>query len=98
MVMFSDGDADAAHRLLLAAVEASDPAAGDPATTEAMLGTLLLICHNSGRAELWETFETYLAKAATTATAPGGPAPCCPPTPPGWTPPPSTSSTPTSGP
>ncbi|MFF3838747.1 AAA family ATPase [Streptomyces sp. NPDC001930] len=58
-----DGDADGAHRLLVEAITDHDP--GNPAD-DFMLGealhTLLMVCSAGGRPELWQAFDTILAR------------------------------------
>lgn len=61
-LMHGDGDADAAFRMLTAAVEIVDPARADPAAIENTLQALLLICHYSGRSDLWAAFHTYVGR------------------------------------
>ena len=55
----SDGDVDAAHRLLADAIQAEAADATDKTFVEALYN-LLLVCASGGRLELWQPFHTAL--------------------------------------
>jgi len=64
LLLNGDADIDAVHRLLASAVEgwsAAGPQDGGTAL-DATLHTLLLVCAVGGRAELWASFDTALAR------------------------------------
>jgi DNA-binding CsgD family transcriptional regulator len=59
----SDGDVDAAHRLLADAIQAApEPARATDKTLVEALYNLLLVCAFGGRIELWQPFHTALEK------------------------------------
>jgi DNA-binding CsgD family transcriptional regulator len=69
VLLAGDGEVDAAHRLLVAAVEAeiSEPAADDVELEEALF-TLLFVCFFGSRAELWPPFYRALAQLPPSAS------------------------------
>ncbi|MFD5511570.1 AAA family ATPase [Streptomyces sp. NPDC127051] len=70
-LLHRDGDADGAHRLLVAAIAGHSPRrpAEDVMLGEA-LHTLLTVCSFSGRPELWHSFDTVLARCGPHAPDP----------------------------
>ncbi len=58
-----DGDLDAAHRLVVGALEAVGPEV-EPAALVAALDTLLMICRFADRAELWSPLRALAARHA----------------------------------
>ena len=69
VLLTGDGEVDAAHRLLVAAVEAeiSDPTADDVELEEALF-TLLFVCFFGSRAELWPPFYRALSHLTPSAS------------------------------
>ncbi|MFF7160747.1 ATP-binding protein [Streptomyces sp. NPDC008086] len=65
MLLTGEGDVDTAHRLLVKALDAApvrDDADGGSVLNEA-LRTLLMVCFFGGRAELWDSFHSTLARS-----------------------------------
>lgn len=59
----SHGDVDAAHQMLVRAIDAlEDPADAHNKVLVETLHTLLQICHFGGRAQLWEPFNVALGR------------------------------------
>ena len=62
-VLNSRGEVDAAHQMLVRAIDAlEDPADGHNKVLVETLHTLLQVCHFGGRAELWEPFYVALGR------------------------------------
>ena len=61
LLLNADGDIDTAHRLLVSAIDAK-PESGD--TIIHALQTLMAVCYNGGRAELWPAFDTAISRLA----------------------------------
>lgn len=62
-LLTGDGDVDAAHRLLVEAIEAqADPSDARDKTLVEALFTLLLVSFFGGRADLWTAFHTAAAR------------------------------------
>ncbi|MBV9921782.1 MAG: helix-turn-helix domain-containing protein [Pseudonocardia sp.] len=83
LLLHGDGDLDAAHRVLVDAVEAVGAAPGsEPAALTAALDTLLVVCRFAGREQLWPSWRALSARhgAPTPAepTARGAPSPSDP--------------------
>jgi len=57
------GEVDAAHELLIKAIEGlDDPADGHDKVLIETIQTLLQVCHFGGRADLWEAFDAVLSR------------------------------------
>ncbi|MGO9779497.1 MAG: ATP-binding protein [Streptosporangiaceae bacterium] len=65
LLLNADGDIDTAHRLLVTAIDTKpEPCqAGDETIVQA-LQTLMAVCYNGGRAELWPAFDTAISRLA----------------------------------
>ena len=65
LLLNADGDIDAAHRLLVSAIDARAGAhdAGDDTIVQA-LHSLMGVCYTGGRAELWTAFDTAIGRLA----------------------------------
>jgi DNA-binding CsgD family transcriptional regulator len=62
-VLNSRGEVDAAHQMLVRAINAlEDPADGHNKVLVETIQTLLQVCHFGGRAELWEEFDVALGR------------------------------------
>jgi DNA-binding CsgD family transcriptional regulator len=62
-VLNSHGEVDAAHQMLVRAINAlEDPADGHNKVLVETIQTLLQVCHFGGRAELWEQFHVALGR------------------------------------
>jgi AAA ATPase domain len=70
LLLNADADVDTAYRLLVSAIDArpGPDDAGDSTTLQA-LQTLMGVCYNGGRAELWPAFNTALSRLAPHALA-----------------------------
>ncbi len=60
----SEGGVDAAHRMLVAALNSTPPAELDPRALEAAVTTMLFICAFGGREELWASFDEVIQRYA----------------------------------
>src|SRR5258707_1696522 len=61
VLLSADGDVDAAHRLLVGAIE-SRAERGSASELKDALHTLLQVCYFGGREELWEPFYRALPR------------------------------------
>ncbi len=62
-VLNSYGEVDAAHQMLVRAINAlEDPADGHNKVLVETIQTLLQVCHFGGRAQLWEEFDVALGR------------------------------------
>jgi DNA-binding NarL/FixJ family response regulator len=64
LLLNADGDINTAHRLLAGAIDAAEPDhASDDVIIQA-LQTLIAVCYNGGRAELWAALEAAIGRLA----------------------------------
>jgi DNA-binding CsgD family transcriptional regulator len=71
VLLHGDGDLDAAHRLLVGALEAAGPGA-EPAALAAALDTLHAACRFADRPALWPPYRAAAARLAAHPPDPGG--------------------------
>ncbi len=65
LLLNADGDIDTAYQLLVRAIETNaGPHEASDDTMIAALQTLMGVCYNGGRAELWPAFDTAIARLA----------------------------------
>jgi DNA-binding CsgD family transcriptional regulator len=62
VLLNGDGDVSTAHRLLIGAMQAAEGQEISPVTIEQALRALDLVCYFGGRADLWKSFESQLAR------------------------------------
>ena len=67
LLMNADGDIDTAHRLLVSAIDTKpEPYDASDETIVQALQTLMAVCYNGGRAELWPAFDTAMSRSPPT--------------------------------
>jgi len=65
LLLNGDGDIDTAHRLLAEAIDAeAEPCHASGDTMIQALQTLMAVCYNGGRAELWPAFDEAISRLA----------------------------------
>jgi DNA-binding CsgD family transcriptional regulator len=65
LLLNADGDVDTAHRLMVSAIDATpEPDVASNNVITQALQTLMAVCYNGGRAELWRAFNSALGRLA----------------------------------
>jgi DNA-binding CsgD family transcriptional regulator len=69
LLLNGEGDVETAHHLLAGAIASRSVDASDWGPLSEALSTLLMVCHFSGRPELWEPFDREVQKLGSNAPA-----------------------------